>query len=224
MKGDGEDSGVRDFLSLGSHGSSSRNGSGSEGFSGRAGDETSSLLHTTNVHMLSSLSKNGLSMLAGGSNSGFSLKPPAVGNLASLRNLAMGVTERGDKVMGGGFTGFYRASANKSSNISSRPSLLPGMKLRFGKDEDESRFGASSPHRSGIASKVELPLKTDVENLTPGECWRLILKLGKHGLVTFVLKDLMNTHFPETWCKVFFGSHAYYSRITHGCDLNSSLT
>lgn len=194
MKGDGEDRvGVRDFLSLGSHGSSSRStsASGSEGVSGRGvgGEDTFS-----SFRMLSSLSRNGLSMLAGGSNGGFSLKPPAVGSLASLRNLAMGGSS---KVTGGGFTGFYRASANKSGNGSARNSLLlPGMKLRVGKEENEERIlGASS---SRIAGKGEHSLQTDVENLTPDECWRLILKLGKHGMLTSCLsKDWIDTHVLE---------------------------
>nr|QCF46598.1 TIFY motif family protein [Pohlia nutans] len=143
MKGDG------DFLSLGSHGSSG----GSEGCD-------DSVLR----NMLSSLSRNGLSMLAGGSNSAFSLKAPPMGNLASLRNLAMG-GGGSSKVTGGGFTGFYRASANK---MSARPSLL---KMRLENEEN-----ASCSRSAG--NNIKDPLKTDVENLTPDECWRLILKLG----------------------------------------------
>lgn len=186
MKGDGEDSRVRNFLSLGSA-SSSRSGNERDG---RGGEET-----LLNLNMLSS---HGLSMLAGGSNGGFSLKPPAVGNLVSLRNLAMAGGGGGSKVTGGGFTGFYRASANRSSNSSANVStttrrslLAPGMKRRFETEAKEEALGgaaASSSHRGGgssgiIAGKGEPSLKADVENLTPDERWRLILKLGKHTIL-----------------------------------------
>lgn len=61
--------------------------------------------------------RNGLNMLVGGVNSGFSLKFFIVGNFSiffgmlSLCNLGLGVgSERMGMVFGGGFIGFYRLS------------------------------------------------------------------------------------------------------------------
>ncbi|KAG0604363.1 hypothetical protein M758_10G166400 [Ceratodon purpureus] len=185
MKGDGEDSGFRDFLSLGpssSWSSGSRSAGEREGTSGRvgtscAGDESLD----RSLTMLSSLSRNGLNILAGGSNGGISLKPPAAGNLSGmpgLRNL-VGGGERTSKVSGSGFSGFYRASVPKTT----WPSSPAGMGLRFLSEEAQGKeeAGPSSCQRasSGIAGALEQPLRTDVENLSPDECWRLILKLGK---------------------------------------------
>lgn len=189
MEGDVEDSGDRDFLSLGT---TSRSTSSAQivGFPARqasagAGEESMYL------NMMSSLSRNGLNMLAGGANSGFSLKPPTVGNLSispgmpSLRNLGSGAgSERTGMVSGGGFTGFYRSS------VPSTRLGLPGTGLRLVsedlKGKDEAGVYTSLREESGrFADKIELPLETDLQNLSADENLKLILKLGKHGLFSF---------------------------------------
>jgi hypothetical protein len=179
MKGDGEDDGLGDFLSLGS---SSFGRGEREGFSGRVGISARDESLEPNLAMLSSLSRDGLSMLAGGSRGGFSLRTPPVGNLSgmpSLGSLALGGggERTSGNVTGGGFTGFYGASVPKTT----WPSSPAGMGFTQVRDE----AGASSSHRegSGIVGKPEQPLRTDVENMTPEECWRLALKFGKHGLM-----------------------------------------
>ncbi|KAG0559741.1 hypothetical protein KC19_10G126100 [Ceratodon purpureus] len=190
MKGDGEDNGLRDFLSLGSSsmssgsrstGSRSYRSGEREGFSGRAGTSTGDESLELNLTMLS---RDGLNMLAGSSHGGFTLKPPPVGNLSgmpSLRNLALGAggERTSGKVAGGGFTGFYRASLPKTT----WPSSPAGMGMLFVNEEVQVKgeAGASSSHREGSGSdaKLEQPSRTDVENLTPEECWSLVLKLGK---------------------------------------------
>jgi hypothetical protein len=150
MAGDGDEGGFRDFLSLG------------------RGEREGEALDRS-LTMLASLSRNGLSMLAGGTNGGFSLS-----GMPGLRNL-VGGGER--KVSGGGFTGFYRASAPKTAWPSS-------MALRFGKNEETQAKAdagtAPSSQRPSNVGMLEQPLRTDVENLSPDECWRLILRLGKH--------------------------------------------
>lgn len=182
MEGDVEDSGDRDFLSLGT---TSRSTSSAQivGFPARqasagAGEESMYL------NMMSSLSRNGLNMLAGGANSGFSLKPPTVGNLSispgmpSLRNLGSGAgSERTGMVSGGGFTGFYRSS------VPSTRLGLPGTGLRLVsedlKGKDEAGVYTSLREESGrFADKIELPLETDLQNLSADENLKLILKLG----------------------------------------------
>lgn len=185
MKGDGEEkSGFRDFLSLGSTTGSVRTAGEGGSVSGR-GEKS----------LLSSLSRNGLSMLAGRSN-GFSLKPLAVGNLSGvvgLRNLGLGdVGERATKVSGSGFSGFYRASVGKTA----WPSAPTG--LRFVRMETQgSEEGEASSSRRVIAGKLEQPLRTDVENLSRDECWRLILRLGEHWPWISC-----HTHFAGFCCKI----------------------
>lgn len=124
MKGDGGGCEERDFWSLGRSGSSEVVGFDDSSFPG----------------LLSSLSRNGLSMLAGGAKS-----------LTSLRNLA----QPSGKVCGGAFTGFYRRGVENHHNKAS------------------ATCGISTAATTASAS-----VKPDVENLSPDECWRLILKLG----------------------------------------------
>ncbi|XP_024383719.1 uncharacterized protein [Physcomitrium patens] len=182
MKGDGDESGDRDLLSLGS---TSRSTSSSQGEvfptkQASAGVEDESMYLT----MLCSLSRNGLNMLAGGANGGFSLKSPAIGNLdvtpgiSGLRNLSLGAgSERTSTVSGGGFTEFYRSSVPKI-----RSSLSETGLRSVSDDIKVNGEGRESPsHREEIgriSGKVGFPLKSDVTNLSTDACWRLILKLG----------------------------------------------
>lgn len=126
MKGDGGGCEERDFLFLGRSGSSEVVGPDDSSFPG----------------MLSSLSRNGLSMLAGGAKS-----------LTSLRNLP----QPSGKVCGGAFTGFYRRGVENPHNKSS----------------------ATRGISTTAAANAPASVKPDVENLSPDECWRLILKLGR---------------------------------------------
>lgn len=185
MKGDGDESGDRDLLSLGS---TSRSTSSSQGEvfptkQASAGVEDESMYLT----MLCSLSRNGLNMLAGGANGGFSLKSPAIGNLdvtpgiSGLRNLSLGAgSERTSTVSGGGFTEFYRSSVPKI-----RSSLSETGLRSVSDDIKVNGEGRESPsHREEIgriSGKVGFPLKSDVTNLSTDACWRLILKLVNRG-------------------------------------------
>ena len=200
MEGDWEDSGLRDFLSLGSSSRSTGNKTRSgelqdppERAGGFARDAESLEL---NPSMLSALSGNGLSLLARDSAGRFSLKPPSAGILTgmpSLGNLALG----GGRTSGDTFTGFHRAGAPQTTWGSSPA----GMGLRFATEEAPAReeaAGASSSRPQGSGNVGEL-LRTDVEYLTPDECWSLVLKLGKHGLF-YVLVQVVGswaTHIPQ---------------------------
>jgi hypothetical protein len=133
--------------------------------------------------MLALLASNGLNMLAGLGNAGFSLKPPPSGMIvptpASLSSRGTGCGTSG-KVSGGAFTGFYRANT-----MTLRPQ---DGTLRFATSEETrtTEEGAGIPvsqrsHKSGSGKKVDHLGESDILNLSREELWRLILKHGKWG-------------------------------------------
>lgn len=186
MKGNGEErGGAREDWSLGSGSCRTRRvdkdvvgvGIGGVGQSAEGMDGSSC------SRMLALLSSNGLNMLAGLGNAGFSLKPPPSGmvvpSLASLSSKGAGCGTSG-KVSGGAFTGFYRASPTTM-----RPQ---DGTLRFATSEETrtTEEGVGTPlyqrsHSSISGKNVDHLGETDIPSLSREELWRLILKHGKWG-------------------------------------------
>lgn len=202
MTGDGEARAVREFLSFGSSvvrnpgGSEERERSGTH--SGRQAE------YSLPMEMLSSLSRNGLSLLAGGGGAGLSLKPLAVG-MPRLRSLAR---NGASAECGGGYTGFtgYRAARVV------RPAL------QFGRHEEmkvKEEVGTSSHEGPSIGDKVE---QTDVQKLTADECWRLTLKLGKKNMALCLCMCFLGTHINRTKILVCFEESFYPTLLDFGCN------
>lgn len=136
--------------------------------------------------MLCLFLRNGLNMLVGGVNGGFSLKFFVIGNLdvifgiLGLWNLLLGVgSERMSMVFGGGFIEFYRFSVFKIWL------LLLEIGLWFVSDDikvngEGREFFFYWEEIGRIFGKVGFLFKSDVINLLIDVCWRLIFKFGKY--------------------------------------------
>lgn len=185
MKGNGEaKGGAREALSFGSGSCRTRKVDKEVvGVGVRGGGQSTEEMDGSCSRMLALLSSNGLNMLAGLGNAGFSLKPPPSGMVvptpASLSSRGTGCGTSG-KVSGGAFTGFYRANT-----MTLRPQ---DGTLRFATSEETrtTEEGAGMPvsqrsHKSGSGKKVDHLGESDILNLSREELWRLILKHGKWG-------------------------------------------